>query len=44
MKKSTILLSLLALGSALLCASCNTVSGLGKDIQHGGQALERSSQ
>lgn len=43
MKKSTILLSLLSLGTALLFASCNTVSGLGEDIQRGGAALESSA-
>lgn len=43
MQKSTILLTLLSLGTALLFASCNTMSGLGEDIQRGGQAIERSA-
>jgi predicted small secreted protein len=35
-------IALAALCVALL-AGCNTVKGLGKDIQSGGQAIEKSS-
>jgi len=44
MTKTTILLALLSLGSALLFSSCHTVTGLGEDIQKGGQAIERSAR
>ena len=44
MKKSTNLLALLSLGSALHLATCNTMSGIGQDIQRGGQAIERSAR
>ncbi len=40
----TTLLKLLALGSALALTSCSTVSGIGKDIQKGGAALENSAE
>ncbi len=26
----------------LLCAACNTVQGVGKDIQKGGEAIEKA--
>jgi predicted small secreted protein len=29
---------------AVLLAGCNTVSGLGKDIRQGGEALERAGK
>ncbi len=29
---------------AVLLAGCNTVTGLGKDIQQGGEALERAGK
>ena len=34
---------LLAL-SALSLSACNTVEGMGKDIQSGGQAIERTAE
>ncbi|MGA4424059.1 entericidin A/B family lipoprotein [Ralstonia nicotianae] len=36
------LIALLALGCAVL-AGCNTMSGIGKDIQAGGQKLENAA-
>ena len=36
------LIALLALGCALL-AGCNTMAGMGKDIQTGGQKLENAA-
>ncbi|WP_197339853.1 entericidin A/B family lipoprotein [Ralstonia solanacearum] len=36
------LITLLALGCAVL-AGCNTMSGIGKDIQAGGQKLENAA-
>ena len=44
MKKTPLLLLLLSLGTALAVSSCNTMSGLGEDIQRGGAALERGAQ
>lgn len=44
MKKTSLLLVLLSLGTALTVSSCNTMSGLGEDIQEGGQAIERSAR
>ncbi len=29
---------------AMTLAACNTMSGLGEDIQHGGQKLENSAE
>ena len=43
MKTTTTLLKLLALGAALALASCNTVQGVGKDIEKTGDAIQRSS-
>lgn len=41
--KKVVLLAMLggALGSTL--AACNTVEGMGQDVQAGGRAMERSS-
>lgn len=44
MKTIPVLLVLCSLATALTVSSCNTVSGLGEDIQRGGQALERSAR
>ena len=30
--------------AALLLAGCNTMTGLGKDIKQGGEALERAAK
>jgi entericidin B len=30
--------------SALALSACNTIEGMGKDIQAGGQAIERSAE
>ena len=43
MKTTTTLLKLLALGAALAFASCNTVQGVGKDIEKTGDAIQRGS-
>ena len=39
MKKSVLVV--LALVSVALFSACNTMKGLGKDIEKGGQAIER---
>ena len=36
-------LVLLALVSALSISACNTFQGMGKDIEKGGQAIERAA-
>ncbi|MDC8445262.1 MAG: entericidin A/B family lipoprotein [Nitrosomonas sp.] len=41
MKPVTIILSLFI---AIGLSACNTMAGLGKDIQQGGEALERTAQ
>ena len=38
------ILKLLVLGIALAVTSCNTVSGIGQDIQTGGAALQQSAE
>jgi entericidin B len=40
-KSKIVLLSLLA---AFVLAGCNTVEGVGKDLKHGGEALERAAK
>jgi len=35
---------LAALCAALLLAGCNTVQGVGKDIEKGGQAIEKAAK
>jgi predicted small secreted protein len=35
---------LLAMGLLLSLTACNTVSGIGKDIQKGGEAIEKSTK
>lgn len=37
------ILSILCLCSLVLLTACNTMSGAGKDIQKGGEALENSA-
>lgn len=37
------ILTLIALAATLSLTSCNTVSGIGQDIQKGGAALEKSA-
>jgi entericidin B len=41
MKKSVLVI--LALVSVALFSACNTMKGLGKDIEKGGQAIERKA-
>ncbi|MBX3630259.1 MAG: entericidin A/B family lipoprotein [Nitrosomonas sp.] len=41
MKIITVILTMFILFSL---SACNTMAGLGKDIQHGGEALERTAQ
>ena len=41
MKKSVLVI--LALVSVTLFSACNTMKGLGKDIEKGGQAIERKA-
>ena len=35
---------LLVIVSFLLLSACNTIHGLGKDIEKGGQAIERAAK
>jgi entericidin B len=35
---------LLFIAAATLLAGCNTVQGIGKDIEKGGEALQRSAK
>ncbi|HQU63451.1 MAG: entericidin A/B family lipoprotein [Nitrosomonas sp.] len=41
MKPITVILSLFII---VTLSACNTMAGLGKDIQQGGEALERTAQ
>ncbi len=36
--------ALLILAVSILLTACNTVEGVGKDIQSGGKAIERAAQ
>ena len=36
--------SMVVLTISMLLAACNTVEGVGKDIQGGGKAIERAAQ
>ena len=40
---TTILSLLILLGAVSALSACNTMEGAGKDIQHGGKALENSA-
>jgi entericidin B len=42
MKKLAVLL--LALASIVSLSACNTIQGVGKDIEKGGKAIERAAQ
>lgn len=42
MKKLALILFVVASASSLL--ACNTVQGMGKDIEKGGQAIERAAK
>lgn len=39
----TLSISLLMLMTLLLVSGCNTIQGAGKDIEQGGEALQRSA-
>lgn len=41
MKKT---MTLLVLFTAIVLAGCNTVRGVGKDIEKGGEAIQKSTQ
>lgn len=43
MKKHLILSLVAALGLAMLSAGCNTLRGVGKDIEKGGEALQKAA-
>ena len=40
---TTILSLLILLGAVSALSACNTIEGAGKDVQHGGRALEDSA-
>ncbi len=42
MRKHFILTLVAALGLAMLSAGCNTLRGVGKDIEKGGEALQKA--
>ncbi len=42
MKKTFVVL--LALASVFTLSACNTVHGIGKDIERGGQAIEKAAK
>jgi entericidin B len=41
MKISSVIIALIAI---FYVSACNTIGGMGKDIQKGGQAIEKSSK
>ncbi|MDP3535467.1 MAG: entericidin A/B family lipoprotein [Halomonas sp.] len=41
--KRTLLLGVLVLATLLVISGCNTVRGVGQDIEQGGEALQRSA-
>lgn len=41
--KRTIALGTLLLATLLLISGCNTVRGMGQDIEQGGEAIQRSA-
>lgn len=41
--KRTIALGTLLLASLLVISGCNTVRGMGQDIEQGGEAIQRSA-
>ncbi|WP_459614560.1 entericidin A/B family lipoprotein [Bordetella sp. 2513F-2] len=42
MRNKALIVMLVAM--AAITAGCNTVAGAGKDIEHGGEAIQRSTQ
>jgi entericidin B len=44
MKTSMRLMSLLIVTVALTLSGCNTVHGIGRDIEKGGEAIERAAK
>nr|WP_009097260.1 entericidin A/B family lipoprotein [Halomonas sp. GFAJ-1]AVI61676.1 entericidin [Halomonas sp. GFAJ-1]EHK61595.1 entericidin EcnAB [Halomonas sp. GFAJ-1] len=41
--KRTLLLGVLVLATLLVISGCNTIRGVGQDIEQGGEALQRSA-
>ncbi|WFE70621.1 entericidin A/B family lipoprotein [Halomonas sp. M1] len=41
--KRTLLLGVVVLATLLVISGCNTVRGVGQDIEQGGEALQRSA-
>ncbi|HAZ99279.1 entericidin A/B family lipoprotein [Halomonas sp. CnH100-B] len=41
--KRTIALGILLLATLLVMSGCNTVRGMGQDIEQGGEAIQRSA-
>ena len=44
MNKTRTLTAILLSGLSLMAAACNTVGGVGQDIESTGEAIERASQ
>ena len=42
--KRTIALGILLLATLLTISGCNTVRGMGQDIEQGGEAIQRSAE
>jgi entericidin B len=42
-RKIKLVLALLCVGVAVILTGCNTIHGVGKDVERGGNAIERSS-
>ncbi|GGC95150.1 entericidin A/B family lipoprotein [Vreelandella lutescens] len=42
--KRTIALATLLLATLLVMSGCNTVRGMGQDIEQGGEAIQRSAE
>lgn len=42
--KRTIALGALLLATLLMMSGCNTVRGMGQDIEQGGEAIQRSAE
>ena len=38
------IVAVLLIGACLVAAGCNTIRGMGKDIEKGGEAIQKSTQ
>jgi len=42
--KRTIALVAAAMVAAVLCSACNTVEGIGKDVEKGGEVIQKTAK